>query len=59
MGVAEVAGTEGVGRGVMSLLWLWKGVEKSKTGARRGANSERIAPALRQREPAFYLLMDG
>jgi hypothetical protein len=28
MGVAEVEGFEGVGRGVMSLLRLWKCVEK-------------------------------
>jgi hypothetical protein len=30
MGAAEVEGIEGVGRGVMLLIWLWKGVEKSK-----------------------------
>ncbi len=28
MGWAEVARIEGVGRGVMGLLWLWKCVEK-------------------------------
>jgi hypothetical protein len=30
MGVAEVEGFEGVGRGVMDLLRLWKCVEKSR-----------------------------
>jgi len=30
MGVAEVEGFEGVGRGVMGLLWLWECVEKSE-----------------------------
>ena len=30
MGVGEVEGIEGVGRGVMGLLLLWKCVEKSK-----------------------------
>ena len=29
IGVGEVESFEGVGRGVMSLLWLWKCVEKS------------------------------
>jgi hypothetical protein len=33
MGVAEVERIEGVGRGVMGLLWLWKCVEKSKAPA--------------------------
>ncbi len=28
MGVEEVEGFEGVGRGVMGLPWLWKCVEK-------------------------------
>jgi hypothetical protein len=28
MGEAEVVGFEGVGRGVMGLLRLWKGVER-------------------------------
>jgi len=30
MSVAEVERIEGVGRGVMGLIWLWKYVEKSK-----------------------------
>jgi hypothetical protein len=30
MGVGEVEGFEGVGRGVMGLLRLWKCVEKSE-----------------------------
>ncbi len=35
MGWTEVAGCEGVGRGVMGLLRLWKGVEKVKTPTRK------------------------
>jgi len=30
MGVAEVERREGVGRGVMGLLWLWKFVKKAE-----------------------------
>jgi hypothetical protein len=32
MGAAEVEGIEGVGQGVMSLLRLWKDVEKCSGG---------------------------
>ncbi len=35
MGVAEVAGIEGVGRGVMGSLRLWKCVEKSERNVGR------------------------
>jgi hypothetical protein len=30
MGATEVEGFEGVGRGVIGLIWLWKCVEKSE-----------------------------
>jgi len=30
MGMEEVEGIEGVGRGVMDLLWLWNCMEKSE-----------------------------
>jgi hypothetical protein len=30
MGLMEVEGFEGVGRGVIGLLWLWKCVEKAE-----------------------------
>jgi len=31
MGLAEVEGFKGVGRGLTHLIWLWKYVEKLKT----------------------------
>lgn len=37
MKVEEVERFEGVGRGVIGLLWLWKCVEKSKAGGAEAA----------------------
>jgi hypothetical protein len=42
MGVAELEGFEGVGRGVMGLIWLWKYMEKSKDP---GSKDEPGAPS--------------
>jgi hypothetical protein len=30
MGLGQIEGSEGVGQGVVSLIWLWKCLEKSK-----------------------------
>jgi hypothetical protein len=54
MAVVEVEGIEGVGWGIMSLIWLWKAVKKLKRARCGGQLRTDRCAALRYRKPAFY-----